>query len=363
MQVFRFFIRPFGVLLLVITLLSCHKEHDFKEPVTINSAVTALDTNLPSYENWVKVPSNYSKVYLLTSTPYRLYFGAKNGLVSYLVEYSDNLGFGLLRSFGGSNVSLMDIEPFNGKIYYSGCYKYTSTQAHLFCVDPVTYQHQGFPVSENNFSFVKHLQLYQGNLVFAGSFSVNSFIASQPFNQLTTSNTTLAMGPPMNQPYGMFADGDNDLYTFANGSLIGGAQSSNIAKWDGTQWVGMSYANYSSSETIQSLVEKNDTIYLTSYTQQWDTYGPYKLKRIVNNVMETLPDISVGPEGKIYVCLVNNEVYAFGKNLSMNGTYTNVFKLVGDSWTIDKIILETVNDVDYFNGHVYAGTDDGLYRD
>jgi len=335
----------FLVLLPGITAFSCKKE--------VNATTPPAVDNSPG--NWLKVSDVTGNVNKLTADADHLYFSTRISDL-YFVKTLSPVGTVSTLVNLSPGAAIRDIALFNGQLYYAG-YIPANNGNHLFAINLGNYVITGFdmPLQDPGNGITSLLPM--GNqMIFSGNFDASTAFAASPFvAALQTSGQTTAMNGLDNAPRGLFTKNGG---IFAHGKTL--KDGSGLAEWNTGSWTGIAYTANPAIPDIRSMAWVNNVAYLT---YQYSPNSPYRLAKAYDTYLEPIETISIPADGYIRVKEINGEIYAYGNGLSQAGKSSNVFRKSGPDWVIDKLITEPVNDLLFFNGHLYAGTADGIYRD
>jgi hypothetical protein len=336
--------------LLGVAAVSCKKD----------PAPTAVPPVGTSPGHWMQNPDINGNVNKLTTDAGHLYFSVKHVGYYRLQSLSPQGAVATLANPPLGSV-IRDIAMFNDALFYAG-YIPTNTGNHLFSIDLSNYVTTGYDMPlQGSANGITSLLPFGGRLIFSGNFDAStSFAASSYSAALQASGQTTAMNGLASPPRGLHVYNGN---IYAYGKLLKTEPASTgIANWYLGNWDGLNYVQDAGNYEVHSMAIVNDVIYMT---YQLNSGGAYHFGKVENSSqIEPVTDISIASaDGYIRVEEINGELYAYGRGLYQGGISTNVFRKEGNSWVIDKLITEDVNDLEFFEGHLYAATAGGLYRD
>lgn len=333
------------ILLPGIIAFSCKKHVSPAQPPVVD--------NSPGH--WMKVSTVAGTVNKLTADAGHLYFSTQISDLYFVKSMSPDGTVTTLANLA-SGASIRDIALFNGQLYYAG-YIPGNNGNHLFAVHLSSYVTTGFDMpAQGPGNGITSLLAMGNKLIFSGNFDASTAFAASPFAAaLQTSGQTTAMAGLDNAPRGLFTQNGG---IFAFGKTL--KDASGLAAWNNGSWSGVAYTANPSVPDIRSYAWLNNVAYIT---YQHSTNSEYRLAKNYNTYLEPVTAITIPADGYIRVKEINGEIYAYGKGLSQAGVSSNVFRKSGEDWVVDKVITEAVNDLLFFDGHLYAGTADGLYKE
>lgn len=364
-------------LLLIIPLLyifssSCKKQT--YEPAGKTESSGIIDPNEPVMEYWNSASLPYNNVVNLKSANGYLYFSTQssNGAVSLRRLNPDNTVSTIFTSSNGSDV-INDLEFYNGRLYFGGRISYESGY-NLGYIEGNSLTPINVPLNQNSYTTNSVISLHyfepDNMLYFTGKFSptgnVSDYVTTLNLERINTNfEAGGAITNGLSQWPGYLA-GNSDLYQYGSTIITNLPFQSKIGKMNATNWTSFEGFNSVTDIKVVSLYDQNDTTYLSYCTTFWwnnaQVYTNYKTKMIVNNVEYPLQDLG-GYEPIINFKKVNNELFAFGSAITLNGKFTNIFRLVNGHWKADKIIKYPIKDIEYYNGYYYAVTTSGaIYK-
>jgi len=356
----------FTLLVSLIFISGCKKQA--YKPVGETNSSGVIDPSQPVLGHWSSAMIPYSKVVHIKSANGYLYFSTEptNGVGLYRLNPDNTVSTILTTNLATNEIN--DLESFNGRLYFVGNISIQGG-CNLGYLEGSSLTPVNVPLTPESYNTkeVHSLHLFDDHLYFSGSFET---VLPYNLNYITTSNlerinSNFETGGAIvdGLSYCGPVTGNSTLYTFGRSVIASQPTESLLAKLNGTQWEGFNCFVPTTQRKILSVYDQNDTLFVSYCTNihdiwtGWQSYD-FKTKMIINGQEYPIQDFG-GSDAIVQFKKVNNELFAFGSGITVNGKFTNILRLVNGHWKVDKIATFGIIDIEYHNGYYYAVTSGG----
>lgn len=359
----------YGIAILVLgaflAVTGCRKEivHQIGKTVLIEKKdTTNTDTTTNSGKEWKMVYSSPTEITCLKTYIGKLYL-AGNFSHDYYKGLATFNGTSFSKANGFNGILNGDIEKFEivlSQLWMVGDFSYFNLSNLETYNDVMSYAFgvvSGIEFGGTINSRILNCTEYRSDLLVSGYFDTNAENVNTKNMELIRFSKTMGFGIGIGNPPIDMKSYDNRLYVCGEHEF-GGVKM--VGYWDGSSWKSIDRFNRAGIlDKGYSLEVYDDGLFLlcdkffglTTNVQYFDGSNWYEIA-----------GVSIGSNFPCKLKVVGGDLYLFGKGVQVGDSYvSNVAKYKNGTWENVGSILKEINDLETYNGKLYAATPQGLY--